>query len=326
MKWLMESTARHAFGTTTPSREMAPTARPLLPVVLAALLAVAAHACPANAGAWTQSSGGYYGEFETSYVRAGHERNHEGERLPIFAERLNFTDATYEEVNARLYGEFGVRPNLTLIGKLYAKYAEERRTELGGVYFDSFRNNTWSFGLGDATAGMRVGVLREPLVLSIQTQLKVPLGYDASPENSTPPLGNGEVDGDASLQVGKSFGLLYVTGTGGYRVRGGVFHDEWLFEAEAGSELQNWFLQAKLEGVRNTVEPRDLAGATIELPLAGGGGAYPIVVGDQNWVKLRVAVARRLAGSWLKLTLVDLVAGQNTIDGTEIALGLYVKR
>jgi hypothetical protein len=290
------------------------------------LTALPGSAHDAEAGAWTQAAGGHYLELESSYVKASYERNHLGERVPIFAERLNFSDATYEEVNARLYGEYGATGRLTLIGKLFAKYAEEKRTEIGGVYFDNFRNNTWSLGLGDLTAGARLGLLGHPVVASVESQVKIPLGYDASPDNATPPIGNGEVDADVRLLLGRSLGRIYVTGGAGYRVRGGVFHDEYLYELEVGSETRNWFLQMKFEGVENTMKPQDLAGTTIELPLPGGGGAFPVIVGDQNWSKLRGAVARRIGNTWLKLTLIDVVAGKNTIDGTEVAIGLYTTR
>jgi hypothetical protein len=113
---------------------------------------------------------------------------------------------------------------------------------------------------------------------------------------------------------------------GGYRVRGGVYHDQLLYELEAGARSRNWLVQAKLEGGESTVEPQDLAGAPVVTPLPGGGGAFQVIVGDQNSTKLRGSLARRFGRTWWKLSFVDLLAGQNTIDGTEIALGIFFER
>lgn len=298
-------------------------------LVAGAVLATMLGAPPAaSAGAWTQPRGRSYLELRSSYLSTDGERDFRGKSVPLFVDRAGFTDGRYRQADLRLYAEYGLTGRVTLVGKLPLRAVTSERTELGGVYFDRVDVENSTNGLGDLGLGARLGVIRAPVVVSVETGLKIPAGYDARPDDDGPPLGNGEVDADVRLLVGAGLGrLAYATGGAGYRRRGGVYHDEILYEGEIGWEPGNWLLQGGVDAVRNTRQPQDLAGTPIVTPLPGGGGSFVVIVGDQDWTKARVALSRRVApGSRLKVFASDVVQGRNTIDGTEIGLALVLTR
>lgn len=280
---------------------------------------------PARSGAWTQKKNGYYLKFSANYLTTDKERNFTGQKFPIFHERLNFTNATFQEANATLYFEYGLASNLTVIASLPLKSLRAERTELGAPYFESRRISTTTVGFGDLTLAVRYPLFVAPFVASIQSGVRLPMGYDQNPNDGGPPLGSGEVDAEGHLLVGASLYPFYVTGGIGYRRRGGVYHDEIVYAGEIGWQKGRWLMKVVTEGIENTMAPQDVVGTPIVTPIPGG--QYTVIIGDQNVTKLNPGLAFQLKpGLAINGELFHIVAGKNTISGTTFSLGLVLTR
>ncbi|GAB5521410.1 MAG: hypothetical protein RhofKO_36610 [Rhodothermales bacterium] len=133
----------------------------------------------------------------------------------------------FDETAIYVYGEFGVLPNLTLIGNAYTKRMEATTPD------ETFFNSGWA----DAFVYLRYSLPQlGPVVLSPQVGVKVPLGYDVE---ETPPLGSSETDLHFHLLGGASLHPFpgYVGASAGYQVRQGIPENEWILHAEAGAFL-----------------------------------------------------------------------------------------
>jgi len=67
-----------------------------------------------------------------------------------------------------------------------------------------YEDNTTSSetnGIGDIVIGVRRRIFESPVVFSVQGLIKAPLLYD---KNETLPLGNGQLDAELRLMIGKS--------------------------------------------------------------------------------------------------------------------------
>ncbi len=278
-------------------------------------------------GAWVQQKRGYYFKVAGSYVNTGEEFDHEGNRKNILEDFAVFEDAEYREVAIFTYLEYGLFDRLTLIGNLPFKFATSRRTEISNYFENGMRDvSHTTTGFGDFYVGGRLGLLTLPLVVSLQSGIKLPLGYEASSEIEGPALGNHEVEYEAQLLAGQSLHPLpiYVTGGLGYRVRGGPLHDEVFFDIEAGYTGANVLLKLALSGVNNTTTPIDIYGQPITLPLPEGGGAVPDrLFGDQNFLKLNAGLTYKLRQNiGLDAQIFHLASGENIVTGTTIQFGL----
>ena len=84
------------------------------------------------AGAWVQQPGAHYLKLSANYLSTSEEFDHRGERLVILAEDPGFTDASFRDLNATLYGEYGWRQRVSLIASLPLKSLRSSRTGLVG--------------------------------------------------------------------------------------------------------------------------------------------------------------------------------------------------
>ncbi len=296
---------------------------------LSCALCVTMSAGPAVGGAWTQREGGYYLKIDGSFLTTGKELDFRGNRLDIFQERISFDDATFSDGGVSGYGEYGVTRKLTILGRLPFRRLSSERKVLGGAYFDEKIEREITSGFGDLDIGARYGLGFSPLTVSVQGGMKFPLGYDATPDDGGPPLGTGEVDSDIRILAGRGFSSwpVYLSGGIGYRLRGGSYHDEWLYEGEIGLSSGRWLVKIGLAGVENREAPQDLVGAPITTPLPGGGGSFVVLTGDQNYTKLNPSVSYAIGpGRWFTVELFDVVAGKNTIDGTTVSAGFVFAR
>lgn len=97
-------------------------------------------------------------------------------------------------------------------------------------------------GLSDQEAGLRLGVLQEPVVLALQAGLRFPAGYDTepppAPAEQPPRLGNGAWGTEARVAVGKGFGERWTHGfvdaEVGYTTRWRGFADQLKVELAVG--------------------------------------------------------------------------------------------
>ena len=183
-------------------------------------------------------------------------------------------------------------------------------------------------GLGDLLLSLRTSLVTEPLAISLQTGVKVPLGYDDQPDNDGPRLGSGDLDGEIHLLVGRSLYPLaaYVSGGVGYRRRGGRLNDEVVYVVEGGYTRGRFLFKAGLDGLINTTAPPDIYGRTVVTPLPGGGGVLPdLVVGDQDVFKVIPAVIYALRpGLSLQVEMIHTLAGKNVLGGSQLSLGVVL--
>jgi len=279
------------------------------------------------AGAWTQKKKGYFFKISWNYLLTSREYNFKGEIIPLFRDLEVYQDAEFEDINLTIYLEYGLRERLTLIANLPIKQTTSRRIE-ESLYFGAREFSRTTRGFSDLTLGLRTQLINLPVAFSIQGDVKIPLGYDTTPDNDGPTLGTGEVDFDGWLLIGKSLYPLpvYTTGGIGYRTRGGRFHDEILYNLEVGINPGNWLFKVTFDGIRNTTTPPDLYGRTLILPLPGGGGVTPEVqFGDQNIYKLIPGIIYQFKKGWaVQAEVIHVLGGVNTIAGTTFSLGLVL--
>ncbi|MFQ5584369.1 MAG: hypothetical protein ACE5GL_08040 [Calditrichia bacterium] len=281
-----------------------------------------------HSGAWGQKKKSYYLKFAASYLRSGKEFNYLGQEQDILGEDASSTNNVFRDFSLIGYFEYGISNRLTITGDFLFKFlasewiSQER-------YYEGQRFLLNSVGFADLTVSARFVFMDNPLVLSFQSGIVIPLGYDTTPENDGPRLGNGETAFQALLLFGKSLYPLplYITAGAGYRSRGDDLHDEILYNFEVGYSKNRLLVKLYLEGVKNTVAPPDLFGQTIELPLPGGGGVTPnILFGDQDFIKLSPSFVYKLNSNLsAQFELTDVLYGKDIISGISYTFGIIVE-
>lgn len=112
-------------------------------------------------------------------------------------------------------------------------------------YADQTRDQSLSAtGMGDVRATVKLRLVERPLVLSLQSAVKMPTGEYRTVDGLIP-VGEGQWDVDLAFAAGRSFWprALYANAEGGYRVRranGQIDRDpgdEWFCSAEMGGRL-----------------------------------------------------------------------------------------
>ena len=293
-----------------------------------ALLVVGLLAGHCWAGAWVQEQGSYFLKVGSSYFSTTEEFNHLGERLQILEEQTAFEDASFRDANLNLYLEYGLTEKATMVATLPFKGLRSERDVLFGGGIETNREIVNTVGFGDVTLSVRRKLLPDPLALSIQTGIKFPLGYEQQPANDGPPLGTAKFDGEIHLLAGRSLWPLpgYVTGSLGFRRRGGRLNDEMVYGIEIGYNVGPMLAKIGLDGIRNRSTPPDIAGQTVVTPLPGGGGVLPdLVVGDQHFTKLGPGIIYSLSpGRAVQAELLHVLAGTNTLSGTVFSLALIL--
>lgn len=254
------------------------------------------------AGAWTQAPGAYYLKIAAQHLRTQDNFDASGTKAP----KLGMGQLT--DLGLQAYAEYGLRERLTLVAALPYKRLTDRRR------FSSGTGREESRGFGDLELGMRWRLSERPLVSALAVGGQIPLGYTVD-ANTRVPLGTGEPNGDMRLLLGRALHPLpgYLTGELGYRVRGGVYSDEFFYLLEAGLALRRWRLKGYVSGLRTR-------GACGELGQEG-------LIGDQDILKvspgLSYDLSRRLE---LALDLIHVAGGCNTTAGSALAAGVVLKR
>jgi len=294
--------------------------------------------CPATgvfAGAWTQKKGKYYFKISANYFFTKKEFNHNGDSIPIFAERAGFENASFRDINFTAYLEYGLSDRITVVANLpfktltseWDKFIEFTNPD-GSINKAVVHESPQTTGFSDLSLSGRYAILNQPFVLSIQSGIKIPLGYAQRPDNDGSPLGTGDVDLEGHLFFGKSLHPLpaYFTMSFGYRFRGGLLQDEILSSAEVGYNFGRFLFKVNLDVIRNRSAPPDLAGMTVVTPLPGGGGVLPsVIVGDQHTTKLSPAIIYQLRDNYaLQIEALNILAGKNTTNGTIYSIGLVI--
>ncbi len=299
--------------------------------LLSAAVTLVVFASQLSAGAWTQKKRGYFLKLSGNYLSTTSEFNFLGKKNDIFAEHFGFTNASFRDFNISFYGEYGLSSRFTVISSLAFKSLQSNRTELigGGQLENDVAIHTPGFS--DLWLSGRYNLLKLPLVFSLQGGVKIPLGYAEEPSNSGAALGTANFDGELQLLVGQSLHPtpIYLTAGGGYRTRGGRFHDEWIYSFEAGYTLKKTLFKITLDGIHNAKRPiPDIYGMTVITPLPGGGGVRPVSnIGNQDVLKISPSIFYSVQQNIdVQLELINIVAGKNSITGSTFSLGIILKK
>jgi len=296
--------------------------RPLLPwVPLAALLLLAAAPGRLEAGAWTQSQGGFYSKLAGLSFSSLAYMDSTGKRL----DRAVDPQEELRDRGFAAYLEYGLLDRLTLVSSLQYKSLVFNNLRVrryfpaldSTVVLPHEAEEVTSSGLADLELRLRWRLLLEPAVVSLAAGGKVPLGYEVPTESpeSYVPLGTGETDAEVRLLVGRSLYPVpgYVTGTLGYRLRGGEYGNELFHGLEAGYSWNRLLIKGVVEGIQTLGD----CGATGE---TGG------LVGDQNNLKLSPGLIWSINDRLeISADLFHIAAGCNTAAGTTYAVGLAFK-
>jgi len=249
-----------------------------------------------QAGAWPREKNETYSKISLSQFKADQ----------IYGPKKNkklaspdFTDNTLS-----LYSEYGFTSDWTGIASLDYKSMESK--DHGSTSSES--------GFGDAWLHLKRGLLRTPFVLSTQVGIKLPLGYN---ENHTPPLGEGQIDLEARLLMGRSFKLGppgYGNAEIAYRKRNGDFSDVIPYRLETGVWVSKPILfKLSLDGVSNL--SNDVAS---NLQSNSTDNVF-----DQEYLKFSPALIFFLKrGFSIDVYYETTIAGANASVGKSVGIGL----
>jgi hypothetical protein len=283
-----------------------------------------AAATSAHGGAWVQKQDSYYFKVAVSYLDTDRELNFNGDEVDILSGDTLSIDASYRDLTISTYVEYGITDRITVVGTLPFKVLTSRRTQLSDLAPDIRRDiDATTGGLGDLGLGLRYPLLSAPFPVSLQGTVKLPLGYDRSPENMGPPLGSGHVDIEGALLAGVSLYPFpaYLTGGAGYRVRGGDLADEMVFNVEGGVTWRRIMARLGADATLSTADPPDLGQA------GDGRASSSVVITEQDVVKITPAVAVLLSNEIsLVFEAFHIVDGKNTVTGTTWSAGIAFRQ
>ena len=249
----------------------------------------------AFAGAWTQPEGVMYNRVSVNYFRSTAAFDADGGRTDLGG------NGTFFDYNFVWYQEYGLLERLTFITSIPYKFVQYED--------DAAKSNTW--GLGDVDAAARIRLFEKPFVAALQPLVKLPYGYD---EDEDVPIGNGQVDFEIRLLVGRSLHPLpaYAGAEIGYRVRAGDPSDEIRYLAEAG-----WTFTQRLSG-------RVKLDGTLSVENGGGtDGVNRTLTNEFDLGKLEVTTSYRIRKNlFLEGTWTPTIYGENTSQGHTFSLAL----
>ncbi len=192
-------------------------------------LALMAGSQTVTAGAWVPGDGDGYNKFAIAPYKS----------TDFFGNNPDFKE--FIGINYSLYAEHGLGDNIAVYGTLLYQDLEQTTTQ--GI-------TTRGSGFGDVELGVRYQFLSDPVVLSTAFLVKLPWLYDRKAEL---PLGNGQVDYESRLLLGKSLNQFGYFGVElGYRYRTGDPSDEIRYLVEYGfNATDNLYFRTKLDGTQS---------------------------------------------------------------------------
>jgi len=243
----------------------------------------------AHAGAWTAPKGDVYLKGAVNYFET--------------SSRFGPDDLggfeNFKDLNFNVYLEYGLRDNLTFFTTTAFKDIENTAN---GV-------TTSNSGIADIDLGLRYNLSSGPTVVSVQGLFKAPFLYS---DDADLPLGNGQIDLEGKLLIGRSFGSAgYVGVEAGYRYRADAPVDEFRYLLEYGVDLsKEAYFRTKLDGTLG------LGDADIAVPLAAANPSLPLAF---DLGKLEYTLGYKVNDTIaVELTGTTNVYGDNTLKGTNI--------
>ena len=189
---------------------------------------------------WTLSRSGYFFQTTASYTSTSEFYDAIGNK------QTTPSSLTYREFTTNLHLEYGLRNSVGLL--LYVP-VRDMKQELAAP------PDAVEWGIGDLALGGRFRLKTDPVVASLQGEIKLPTGYNHPVQQL--PLGDGQVDYTARLLLGHSFPEIYgyALAAGGYRYRTGAPVNQWLFNADGGAWVaKKTAVEAHWEYERHTTE------------------------------------------------------------------------
>ena len=200
-----------------------------------------------RAGAWCAPEGAFYGKLSLNHYTTDTTFTSNGSR-----ERIA-NGGKFYDTNMTFYGEYGLLDRLTLSCSVPYKWLQSGTWNETTVNDLAKRQHATSHynGPGDVEAGLKLGLIKEPFVGSVQFLYKN-AGLYTSHENVLP--GNNQSDYEIRLLAGKSLWPFpgYCGAEAGYRFRTKAPSDEFKYLVEFGMDLFGPLsLRVKLDGTKS---------------------------------------------------------------------------
>ncbi len=248
------------------------------------------------AGAWTQPPGTMYNAISANYFWTERVYDSKGNSAALV------NNGKFEDLNFSWYQEFGITKSLTFFSTIPYKTIKYED--------DNIKSRT--SGVADIDFGLRFGLLENPIVVSIQGLVKGPWTYDRT---DTTPLGNGQLDAEARLLLGRSLHPLpaYIGIETGYRYRDKSPLDEIRCLVELGLNLSsNLAARFKLDGIFGLDNIKDDDITTNQT-----------LNNDYDLARLEATLSWLLTqGLTIELTWRPTIYGRNTAQGHTVSLGI----
>ncbi len=217
--------------------------------VIAAVFFLCFPSASVHAGAWCMKKGALYSKLSCNYYFTVDTFDEDGNK------RRNDEGSYFRDRNTTWYAEYGLLDRLTLFASLpyknltsHVRYRDEDGKK---------RHTAYSYhGFGDFETGVRFGIVREPLVASIQMLTKLAWFYDG---NEDVPPGNNQNDYEIRLLLGKSLWPFpgYCGIEFGYRWRTNDPSDEYRYLVEFGVNItKKLSCRFKLDGILSAKNAR----------------------------------------------------------------------
>ncbi len=212
------------------------------------------------AGAWCEPKGAFYGKLSMNRYTTDRTFTSGGgtKHLP--------NGGKFYDTNMTFYGEYGFLDRLTVSISLPYKW-------LRSSYWNTYEEDdvqkrryiaTHYNGMGDVETGLKLGLIKEPFVGSIQFLYKNP-GLYTSQEKVMP--GNNQSDYEIRLLAGKSLWPFpgYCGAEAGYRFRTKAPSDEFKYLFEFGMDLFGPLsMRMKLDGTKSMHNAKRITPAQAE--------------------------------------------------------------
>lgn len=269
-----------------------------LAAALAALLGIPG---AARAGAWTQPDAHYYARVSIAGINSMSHFDESGRRVAFRSTGSVPLDAVYESRELRAYLEYGLLDRLTLYGS----------TAYKSLAMDEGRVRRVTSGLGDLGLGGRFRLTGGRIPASVAGEVTVPPGYSTE---DNPALGAGEVDVAFRGLVGASWGRIYTTADGGFRLRGGDYQNEIVGSLEAGGRLPGML------GGRCVLRFERSVGASRR---ATSGSSFDPVLESPRRLTIGGVLSLEIQpGLELEGTISHVLSGRNALAGNTLEIAL----
>jgi len=288
------------------------------------------------AGAWCEPQGAFYGKLSINRYTTDKTFTSNGSQDHLA------NGGKFYDTNMTFYGEYGLLDRLTLSCSLPYKWL---RSSSWNTYTEDDVEKrryvaTHYTGMGDIEAGVKLGLIKEPFVGSVQFLYKN-AGLYTHREKILP--GNNQSDYEFRLLAGKSLWPFpgYCGAEVGYRFRSKAPADEFKYLVEFGMDLFGPLsLRVKLDGTKSMHNARRITVATpprsayvdyetghVIVSSASDAAAHassnPSLGLEYDLEKLETALCLKLTQSWFtEVSYTSYPYGKNISGGCQYSFAI----